>query len=76
MVQVCDDGMEKGLTSYKCYGNSLIIPWKQTRLPFTVQFQLTCRENCHVLLGRVAEQIRYKFVLTAWKGNNQLQMIW
>ena len=67
MVQVCDDGMEKGLTSYKCYGNSLIIPWKQTRLPFTVQFQLTYCVNCCVLLGNVAERAWYKFVLIAWK---------
>ena len=66
MVQVCVDCMEKGITSYKLYGKGLVIPWKQTRLPFTVQFQLTYWVNCHVLLSNVAEHIWYKFQLTAW----------
>ena len=67
MVQVCVDCMEKGITSYNLYGKSLVIPWKQTRLPFTVQFQLTYWVNCLVLLSNVAEHILYKFQLTAWK---------
>ena len=66
MVQVCVDCMEKGIMYYKLYGMNLVIPWKQTRLPFTVQFQLTYRVNCRVLLGNVAERTWYKFVLTAW----------
>ena len=37
----------------------------ETRLPFTVQFQLTYWVNCHVLLGNIAEDIWYKFQLTA-----------
>ena len=52
---------------YKLYGKNLAIPWKQTRLPFTVQFQLNYWVNCRVLLGNVAERTWYKFVLTAWK---------
>ena len=65
MVQVCVDCMEKGMY-YKLYGKNLVIPWKQTRLPFTVQFQLNYWVNWCVLLGNVAERTWYKFVLTAW----------
>ena len=64
---VCVDCMEKGITSYNLYGKSLVIPWKQTRLPFTVQFQLNYWVICRVLLGNVVERTWYKFVLTAWK---------
>ena len=66
MVQVCVDCMEKGIMYYKLYGKNLVIPWKQTRLPFTVQFQLNYWVNWCVLLGNVAENTWYKFVLTAW----------
>ena len=66
MVQVCVDCMEKGIMYYKLYGKNLVIPWKQTRLPFTVQFQLNYWVNWCVLLGNVAERTWYKFVLTAW----------
>ena len=52
---------------YKLYGKNMVIPWKQTRLPFTVQFQLNYWVNCRVLLGNVTECTWYKFVLTAWK---------
>ena len=30
-------GEQRCITSYKWYGISLVIPWKQTRLPFIVQ---------------------------------------
>ena len=56
------DCMEKGIMSYKLYGKNLVIPWKQTRLPFTVQFQLNYWVNCRVLLGNVTERTWYKFV--------------
>ena len=74
MVQVCVDCMEKGIMYYKLYGKSLVIPWKQTRLPFTVQFQLTYCVNCHVLLSNIAERTWYKFQFTAWTGMYQLQL--
>ena len=66
MVQVCVDCMEKGIMYYKLYGKNLVIPWKQTRLPFTAQFHLNYWVNWCVLLGNVAERTWYKFVLTAW----------
>ena len=56
---VCVDCMEKGITSYNLYGKSLVIPWKQTRLPFTVQFQLTYWVNCRVLLGKLGSFYSY-----------------
>ena len=56
MVQVCVDCMEKGMY-YKLYGTNLVIPWKETRLPFTVQFKLTYWVNWCVLLGNVAERM-------------------
>ena len=66
MVQVCVDCMEKIIMYYKLYGKNLVIPWKQTRLPFTVQFQLNYWVNWCVLLVNVAERTWYEFVLTAW----------
>ena len=61
-LQKFDVCMEKGITSYELCGKNLVIPWKQTRLPFTVQFQVTYRVNWRVLLGNVAERTWYKFV--------------
>ena len=45
MVQVCVDCMEKGIMYYKLYGKNLVIPWKQTRLPFTVHRVRTVMKN-------------------------------
>ena len=75
MVQVCVDCMEKGIMYYKLYGKNLVIPWKQTRLPFTVQFQLTYWVNCHVLLSNIPERTWDMFVLISLKRGYLLQMI-
>jgi hypothetical protein len=58
--------MEKGIIYYKLCGKNLVISWKQARLPFTVQIQLTYWVNCHVLLSNIAERTWYKFQFTAW----------
>ena len=76
MVQVCVDCMEKGITSYNLYGKSLVIPWKQTRLPFTLQFQLTQWLNCHVLLSNVAERMVQIPVYCMDNGMYLLKIIW
>ena len=68
--------MEKGIIYYKLFGTNLVIPWKQTRLPLTVQFQLTYWVNCHALLSNVAERMVQIPVYCMDNGMYLLKIIW
>ena len=62
MVQVCVYHVGKGIVYCKGHGKYMIILWKQTWLPFTVQFQLNYSVTSHILLSNNSELKWYKFV--------------